>query len=39
MVDGIGLKEIVSKVAAAALVLMWNFGARKLLLFKKKKEI
>lgn len=29
---------MVSKMLAAVLVLMWNFGARKLLLFKKKKE-
>ena len=38
MVDGMALKEMLSKIVAAALVLMWNFGARKLLLFKKKKE-
>ena len=38
MVDGVHLNEIVSKMIAAVLVLMWNFGARKLLLFKKKKE-
>ncbi len=38
MVDGICLNEMVSKMLAAVLVLMWNFGARKLLLFKKKKE-
>lgn len=38
MVDGMALNEMLSKIIAAALVLMWNFGARKLLLFKKKKE-
>ena len=38
MVDGIHLNEMMSKMVAAVLVLMWNFGARKLLLFKKKKE-
>ena len=38
MVDGLSLNEMLSKVVAAVLVLMWNFGARKLLLFKKKKE-
>ncbi|MBR4783839.1 MAG: GtrA family protein [Fibrobacter sp.] len=38
MVHGLSLNEMLSKVVAAVLVLMWNFGARKLLLFKKKKE-
>lgn len=38
MVDGVGVNEMVSKMVAAAMVLMWNFGARKLLLFKKKEE-
>lgn len=38
MVHGLSLNEMMSKVVAAVLVLMWNFGARKLLLFKKKKE-
>lgn len=38
MVDGLGLNEMVSKMVAAVLVLVWNFGARKLMLFKKKKE-
>lgn len=38
MIDGCGLNEMLSKVIAAVLVLMWNFGARKLLLFKRKKE-
>lgn len=39
MVDGLGLDEMLSKVIAAVLVLMWNFGARKLMLFKKKKDV
>ena len=38
MVDGINLNELLSKIFAAILVLMWNFGARKLMLFKKKKD-
>lgn len=37
MVDGLGIGEMLSKVVAAALVLMWNFGARKLMLFREKK--
>jgi len=36
MVDGAHLNEMLSKVVAAVLVLMWNFGARKVMLFKKK---
>lgn len=39
MVDGINLHELLSKIIAAMLVLMWNFGARKLMLFKKKKDV
>ena len=39
MVDGLDLNEMLSKMVAAILVLMWNFGARKLILFKKKKEV
>jgi putative flippase GtrA len=39
MVDGLDLNEMLSKMIAAILVLMWNFGARKLILFKKKKEV
>lgn len=39
MVDGVGLDEMLSKIIAAVLVLMWNFGARKLMLFKKKKDV
>ena len=38
MVDGFGLNEMVSKMIAAVLVLMWNFGARKLILFKKREK-
>ena len=37
MVDGLHLDEIVSKVIATAIVLVWNFGGRKLMLFRKKK--
>ena len=32
-----GANEIMSKIIAAAIVLMWNFGGRKLMLFRKKK--
>lgn len=39
MVDCVELNEMLSKIVAAVLVLMWNFGARKLILFKKKKEV
>ena len=38
MVDGIHLNEMLSKIVAAALVLMWNFGARKLMLFRERKN-
>ena len=38
MVDGIHLNEMVSKMIAAVLVLMWNFGGRKLMLFRGKKS-
>lgn len=38
MVDGFEVNEMISKMVAAVLVLIWNFGARKLMLFKKKKE-
>lgn len=37
MVDGLGVNEMVSKMIAAVLVLMWNFGARKFMLFREKK--
>ena len=39
MVDGLGINEMVSKMIAAVLVLMWNFGARKLMLFRGKKTL
>lgn len=39
MVDGLGLDEMLSKIIAAVLVLMWNFGTRKFMLFKKKKDV
>ena len=38
MVDGLSLNEMLSKMVAAVLVLMWNFGARKLMLFRGKKS-
>ena len=37
MIGVLGVNEIVAKMAAAAIVLMWNFGGRKLMLFRKKK--
>lgn len=37
MVDGLEFNEMMSKMVAAVLVLMWNFGARKLMLFREKK--
>lgn len=37
MVDGLEFNEMISKMVAAVLVLMWNFGARKLMLFREKK--
>lgn len=37
MVDELGWLEIVSKIVAAVVVLMWNFGARKLVLFRGNK--
>lgn len=36
MVGQLTINEMVSKVVAAGIVLMWNFLARKLLLFKSK---
>lgn len=39
MVDEFGLNELVSKMIAAVLVLIWNFGARKLMLFREKKAV
>ena len=38
MVDGLSLNEMASKMIAAVLVLMWNFGGRKLMLFREKKS-
>ena len=37
MVGGFAVNEMLSKMAAAVIVLMWNFGARKLVLFRKHK--
>lgn len=37
MVGGFKWDEMISKMAAAVLVLMWNFGARKLMLFRERK--
>lgn len=37
MVDAFKWQEMLSKVVAAAIVLMWNFGGRKLILFRKVK--
>lgn len=39
MVGILDLNEMVSKMIAAILVLLWNFGARKLMLFREKKDI
>ena len=38
MVGELRLNEMASKMIAAVLVLMWNFGARKLMLFRGKKS-
>lgn len=38
MVDYFGLQEMLSKMVAAVVVLMWNFGGRKLILFREKKD-
>ena len=37
MVGQFGWNEMLSKIVAAVLVLMWNFGARKLMLFRERK--
>lgn len=37
MVDVFEWQEMLSKMAAAVIVLMWNFGGRKLILFRGKK--
>lgn len=36
MIGVFGINEIAAKMIAAAIVLMWNFWGRKLLLFRKK---
>ena len=38
MVGNFDWNAKVSKIVAAALVLMWNFGARKLMLFRERKN-
>ncbi len=35
----LGVQEMISKIFAAAIVLMWNFIARKLILFHSKKDV
>lgn len=37
MVDYLGWQEMLSKMIAAVVVLMWNFGGRKLILFREKR--
>lgn len=37
MVDYLGINEMGSKLVASAAVLLWNFGARKVMLFREKK--
>ena len=39
MVGGFKWDEMISKMAAAVLVLMWNFGARKMMLFREQKTV
>ncbi|NLO22938.1 MAG: GtrA family protein [Fibrobacter sp.] len=39
MVGVMSWQELFSKIIATALVLFWNFGARKMLLFRFKKDI
>jgi len=38
MVDRFSLHPMLSKIIAAAIVLLWNFGGRKVLLFRGKRE-
>lgn len=38
MIDYLTWQEMISKMIAAGIVLMWNFGGRKLLLFRAKKD-
>lgn len=37
MVDSFKWQEMISKMISAIVVLMWNFGGRKLILFREKK--
>jgi len=37
MVDSLKWQEMLSKAIAAIIVLMWNFGGRKLILFRERK--
>ena len=37
MIGVLDVNEIVAKMVAAVIVLMWNFWGRKLMLFRKKK--
>jgi hypothetical protein len=39
MVGMLDANEMKSKIAAAILVLMWNFGARKMVLFRERKVV
>lgn len=39
MIDYLSWQEMLSKMIAAGIVLMWNFGGRKLLLFRSKKDV
>lgn len=39
MVGVMSWQELFSKIIATALVLFWNFGARKMLLFRFKKDV
>jgi len=39
MVGRLEWNEMISKMAAAVLVLMWNFGARKMILFRERKTV
>lgn len=38
MVGVLEWQEMLSKMVAAVIVLMWNFGGRKLILFREKKQ-
>lgn len=39
MVGAMNWQELLSKIIAAVLVLFWNFGARKMLLFRFEKDV